>query len=261
MSRNILSQSAVILTVILLLTAQAPVAAQDSTDSEPDKQLTDLVLITGGEFLMGQKDGASNNTPVHKVSVNSFYIDKHEVTNAQYQRFCTETDRTLPIYWGMERFRCGPDYPDHPVVGVSWADANAYAEWAGRRLPTEAEWEYAARGGLAGKKFPYGDEMDDTAANFKSDGTVAVAVYPPNGYGLYDISGNVREWVADYYEEFYYSKSTEDNPTGPESGLFHVVRDGGWKSGKMCCTVDGRICLPTYWVDFAVGFRCAKDAD
>ncbi len=251
---------AIVLTAILLATLPAQSSAQESTTNTSDKQLTELVLVTGGEFMMGQ-EGEANNSPVHKVRLNSFYIDKHEVTNAQYHSFCMQTERALPIFWGMEEFRCGPDFADHPVVGVSWAAAKAYAEWAGKRLPTEAEWEFAARGGLAGKKFPGGDEMDDTAANFKSDGTVPVTSYQANGYGLYEVSGNVREWVADYYEEFYYSASPEDNPKGPESGTFRAVRGGGWKSGKMCCTVDARICLPTYWVDFAVGFRCAKDSD
>jgi iron(II)-dependent oxidoreductase len=160
----------------------------------------------------------------------------------------------------MEKFRCGLEWPDHPAVGVSWADAKAYAEWAGKRLPTEAEWEYAARGGLAGKKYPYGDEMDETQANFKSDGTVAVKSYPPNGYGLYDMAGNVREWVADYYDEFYYGASPEKNPKGPEKGFDRVVRDAGWHSGKGCTSVSARINLTPYWVDFALGFRCAKDA-
>jgi formylglycine-generating enzyme required for sulfatase activity len=120
---------------------------------------------------------------------------------------------------------------------------------------------WASRGGLSGKKFPYGDEMDDSQSNFKSEGTVPVMSYPANGYGLFDMSGNVREWVADYYDEFYYGISPVDNPVGPESGTFRVVRDGGWHSGKSCCSVDGRICLSPYWVDFAVGFRCAKDAE
>lgn len=238
-----------------------PGAGTTPADNQAVESDTGLVLIPGGEYLMGSDDGAANIKPAHLVRIRSFYIDRHEVTNAQYLRFCTETERALPIFWGMDRFHCGPDYPDFPVVGVSWADANAYAEWTGKRLPTEAEWEYAARGGLSGKKYPYGDDMDKTAANYKSDGTVAVASYPPNGYGLYDMSGNVREWVADYYEDLYYSGSPEDNPTGPESGSFRVVRDGGWHSGKACCSVDARICLPTYWVDFAVGFRCAKNSD
>jgi sulfatase modifying factor 1 len=260
MSRIYRFDTACLLVAIVIGTVPSQGAGQESTTAGANAPVTELVLITGGEFLMGQ-EGEANNSPVHRVRLSSFYIDKHEVTNAQYQHFCTETDHPLPIFWGMKEFRCGPDYPGHPVVGVSWSDAKKYAEWAGKRLPTEAEWEFAARGGLSGKKFPGGDEMDETAANFKSDGIVPVTSYPANGYGLYDMSGNVREWVSDYYEEFYYSASPEDNPRGPESGTFRVVRSGGWHSGKMCCTVDARICLPTYWVDFAVGFRCAKDAD
>jgi len=244
--------------LVALVICMTSYASAETESKGKTESRTDLVLIAGGEFEMG-RDGEANNNPAHKVRLDSFYIDKHEVTNAQYHRFCQETERQLPIFWGMEKFHCGLDYPNHPVVGVNWADAKAYAEWAGKRLPTEAEWEYAARGGLVGRKYPNGDELDETQANFKSDGTVPVMSYPPNAYGLYDIAGNVREWVADYYDEFYYGASPDDNPKGPDEGTFRVVRDGGWHSGKGCLEVDDRICLPTYWVDFAVGFRCASD--
>lgn len=222
--------------------------------------LTEMVLIEGGEFMMG-KDGEGNNSPVHKVFLDPYYIDKHEVTNAQYHQFCTETERALPIFWDMEKFNCGLKWPNHPVVGVSWSDAKAYAEWVDKRLPTEAEWEKAARGGLAGKTYPNGDEMDKEKANFRSDGTVEVMKYPANGYGLYDMAGNVREWVSDYYDLFYYSASPDKNPKGPEKANQRVVRDAGWHSGPSCTSVSARIALGGSWVDFALGFRCAKDAD
>jgi formylglycine-generating enzyme required for sulfatase activity len=222
--------------------------------------VTPLVLIPGGTFEMGV-EGDGNNSPVHRVTVDSFFIEEHEVTNAQYHRFCKETERALPMFWGMAEFHGGMDYPDHPVIGVSWADANAYAEWAGRRLPTEAEWEYAARGGLAGKKYPFGDDMSDSLSNFKSGESVPVKTFPPNGYKLYDISGNTREWVADFYAEYYYEMSPENNPKGPDKGTLRVVRDGGFRGGKSCNSVDARIALPTSWVDFVVGFRCAKDTE
>ena len=106
----------------------------------------EVVLVPGGEFPMGS-DSEGDHSPVHKVHVDSFYMDKYEVTNAQYLRFCEATGHRLPEFWGMEGFRCGPDYPNHPVVTVSWYDATEYAKWCGKRLPTEAEWEYAAREG------------------------------------------------------------------------------------------------------------------
>jgi iron(II)-dependent oxidoreductase len=236
------------------------------SSSEPGKttaggtdSASDCVLIPGGEFLMGADTGGDHG-PVHKVRVDSFYMDMHEVTNAQYYKFCQETERKLPIFWGMEKFRCGLNYPNHPVVGVSWSEAKAYAEWRGKRLPTEAEWEYAARGGLVGKKFSNGDTVDSTMANYSSEGTVPVGSYPPNGYGLYDMVGNVREWVSDWYDANYYSSGPYENPKGPEEGKFHVVRGGGWFSGAYCNAVYLRLALPgSWWVDFNVGFRCARD--
>jgi formylglycine-generating enzyme required for sulfatase activity len=219
----------------------------------------EMVLIPGGEFFMGSEDGGDDEVPVHKVYVDSFYMDKYEVTNAQYFKFCRETERDLPEFWEMEEFHSGLEYPNHPVIGVSWRDAKAYAEWAGKRLPTEAEWEYAARGGLVGKRFPSGDDLDTSVANFASEGTVPVGSYPPNGFGLHDVAGNVAEWVSDYYHQDYYRFSPQRNATGPQEGKFRGVRGGGWHSGKWCCSVNIRNGLIDRWVDFNVGFRCAKD--
>jgi formylglycine-generating enzyme required for sulfatase activity len=147
-------------------------------------------------------------------------------------------------------------------VGISWVDARDYADWAGKRLPTEAEWEYAARGGLVGVKFPNGEELDSTLANYSLagvDATASVGNYPPNEYGLHDMAGNVWEWVSDYYAADYYETSTSENPPGPEDGKFKVIRGGSWHSGPSCNTVYFRNALRSNWVDFGVGFRCVKD--
>ena len=118
-----------------------------------DSSIEELVLVPGGEFLMGS-DSEGDHSPVHKVYIDSFYIDRCAVTNAQYLKFCEATGYRLPDFWGMEGFRCGPDYPNHPVITVSWYDATEYAKWCGKRLPTEADWEYAARGGSGGDELP-----------------------------------------------------------------------------------------------------------
>ncbi len=223
----------------------------------------ELILIPAGEFLMGS-DSEGDHNPAHKVYIDSFYIDKYEVTNAQYLEFCLETDRKLPEFWGMDEFRSGPNYPNHPVIGVNWRDAEECAKWRGKRLPTEAEWEYAARGGLVGKNYPNGDKIDPSQGNHsKSElgGPVAVGSYPANGYGLHDMQGNVVEWVQDYYGADYYSLSPSSNPKGPDSGRFKIIRGGGWHSGPYCSQVHFRNALPPNWVDFNVGFRCAKDVE
>jgi len=245
-------------TIALLLTTTMGLAS-DSAPIDPTEEL----LIPAGEFIMGRADSSEELTP-HPVKLSAFYIDKHEVTNAQYHAFCEDTDHELPIFWGLERFRCSLDFPEHPVVGVSQADAKKYAEWVGRRLPTEAEWEYAARGGLESLSFDSGDVLNDEDANTKSaklDGPVAVGSFKPNGYGLYDTVGNVREWVADYYAEDYFANSPLDNPPGPEKTRWRVIKGGGWYSGKGCNMVHVRNALPGSWSDFNVGFRCARDAE
>jgi formylglycine-generating enzyme required for sulfatase activity len=230
-----------------------------NTSSPPEDD--NMVLIPAAEFMMGGPED-DIYAPARKVFVDSFYIDRYEVTNAQYQKFCEEKGKYWPEFWGMDEYRCGPDYPDHPVVGISLHQAKLYAEWAGKRIPTEAEWELAARGGLVGKKFPTGDHLLPTEANYRVGsnyiGTVPIGCYPPNRYGLHDMSGNVVEWVSDIFHPDYYRISPYKNPTGPEKGYLAVIRGGGWHSGKMCCNVYTRNALKRSWVDIAVGFRCAR---
>jgi len=249
--------------MLSILALDFAISSSQSDQGAPETSAVqaEVILIPGGEFLMG-KDGEGDCSPAHKVYVDSFYMDKYEVTNAQYAKFCEETGRGLPEFWGIKEFHNGPDFPNHPVVGISWRDAEGYAEWAGKRLPIEAEWEYAARGGLVDMNYPHGDELDSSQANYTLtdlEGTVAVGSFPPNGYGLHDMTGNVWEWVADYYAKDYYESSPRENPTGPEKGRFKVIRGGGWHSGPSCNRVYYRNALSPNWVDFAVGFRCVKD--
>jgi len=226
---------------------------------QPDSS---MVLIPAGDFIMGKNtNNPTDWQPEHKVSIAAFYMDKYEVTNKQYYEFCLKTKNPLPEFWGSSQFKCSLDYPDYPVVGVTSTDALNYAKWAGKRLPTEAEWEYAARGGLQNRSYPWGDQIDSTKANYgkKYKTTLKVGTFKPNDYGLYDMAGNVWEWTSDYYGADYYSGSPDSNPKGPIKGRFRVIRGGSWHSGAMCQQIYFRNGLPTSWVDFAVGFRCVKD--
>ncbi len=219
-----------------------------------------FVEIPSGEFLMGG-DVEPDHRPIHDVEISAFRLTRFHTTNEQYAVFCEATGHRLPEFWGQDRVRSGPDFPDHPVIGVSWLDAGAFAEWVGGRLVTEGEWEYAARGGLVGKAYPFGDEIDPTRVNYArtgSTGTVPVGSYPPNGFGLYEMCGNVVEWVADCYDPTYYARSPKADPQGPDVGKHRAIRGGGWHSGPYCNRVDFRNGLPANWVDFAVGFRVAK---
>jgi formylglycine-generating enzyme len=223
-----------------------------------------MVYIPSGEFMMGKDSKKEvDYSPAHKVKIKAFYMDIHEVTNAEYLKFCNATNRKLPEFWGIDKYKSGEKYPNYPVIGVSYFDAMAYAEWLGKRLPTEAEWEYAARGGLVGKTFPTGDEIENYPEELWGDDKTRrlfpVMKRKPNAYGLYDMAGSAREWVMDFYDFDYYKNSSSDNPLGPDKGKFIVVRGGGWKSGKMCKPVYTRSALSASWVDICVGFRCVKD--
>ena len=220
-----------------------------------------MVLIPAGEFTMGKNSANPTDwQPEHKVYVDAFYMDKYEVTNRQYYEFCTETNNPLPEFWGSPQFKCSLDYPDHPVVCVNYGDAAKYANWAGKRLPTEAEWEYASRGGLANANFPWGNQIDSTKVNYgkKYKTTLKVGTFKPNGFGLFDMGGNVWEWTSDNYGHDYYLNPPDQNPKGPDSGRFKVIRGGSWHSGAMCIQNFYRNGLSPSWIDFAVGFRCVK---
>jgi formylglycine-generating enzyme len=221
-----------------------------------------MVFIPAGDFLMGKNSpGTTDWQPEHKVIVDAFYMDKFEVTNQQYFEFCNKTNTSLPEFWGSSQFKCSLEYPDHPVTGVTFFDALKYAQWAGKRLPTEAEWEYAARGGLSGCNFPWGNQIDSTMVNYgkKYRTTLKVGSFKPNGFGLFDMSGNVWEWTSDNYGSDYYANSPDHNPQGPGSGRFKVIRGGSWHSGAMCNQTYYRNGLSPSWIDFGVGFRCVKD--
>lgn len=223
-----------------------------------DVDLLDMVLVEGGEFMMGNNNGGSNEKPEHKVKVKSFYIDKYEVTVEQYLKFCDETGRQKPAAtWSLES--------NHPISNISWEDANSYAQWAGKRLPTEAEWEFAARGGNKSKNYTYsgGNELEKVAWHAEnSDGKPhPVGKKNPNELGIFDMSGNVKEWCADWYSEDYYSFSTSDNPQGPITGERKVFRGSSWfsQAATIRLTIRGHN-ISSFYID-NLGFRCATDVE
>lgn len=282
----------------------------------------DMVLIKGGEFLMGTNDAEGflqdGEGPVRKVKVDSFYIDKYAVTNESFEKFVKETnykteaeqfgwsfvfhllltDKVLkenprraaqvpwwvPVNGAYWRQPEGPgssikDRLNHPVVHVSWNDAKAYCDWSGKRLPTEAEWELAARGGLEQKKYPWGDDLivngkhqcniwqgvfpHKNTARDGYVGTCPVDTYFLNGYGLYNISGNVWEWCEDWFTTDNHSMKVDENPKGPETGKSKSMRGGSYLCHKSYCNRYRVAARSSNTPDSStgnIGFRCAADA-
>lgn len=224
-----------------------------------------MVLIPAGEFVMGldnpeKQGGRVQEGPAHKVWLSSYYIDKYEVTNEQYNRFARLTGRIQPR---LTRGR-GLTEPDRPVVGVTWEDAAAYAQWAGKELPTEAQWEKAARGNTQ-YTYPWGNAWEDQAANTRESklGTTAKPGSFPKDvsvFGVFDMAGNVAEWVWDYYERDYYRKSPERNPRGPEETFFsRVFRGGDYYAPNDKARITARHFRPTNQALEECGFRCVKN--
>jgi len=259
-----------------------------------------MILINGGKFLMGTEDGMPYEAPAHEVAVRSFWMDRHEVTIAEFAKFVAATgyqteaekfgwsgafnlktrkwEKTKGADWRH------PDGPgsivadNEPVSQVSWNDAAAYAQWAGKRLPTEAEWEYAARGGLAQKKYSWGDDVRPNGKpvanwwqgsfpnrNTDEDGFISrapVESFPPNGYGLYEMTGNVWEWCADLYEDDYYTNSPVNDPQGPGDGNERSIRGGSWMCAENFCT-NYRVASRSHATPDSglnnLGFRCVRD--
>ncbi len=230
-----------------------------------------MALISAGCFDMGDafSEGDSDELPVHNVCITSdFYMDVHEVTNSEYAACvsgggCTAPDDSSSSTRGS--YSGNAAYDDFPVIYVDWNQATAYCAWAGKRLPTEAEGEYAARGGLSGKRYPWGDSISGTDANYWDSGdpwdndTSEVEYYSANGYGLYDMAGNVLEWTNDWYLSNYYGSSPTNNPPGPASGTYRVLRGGYWNLITNYLRVANRGDYNPTIQYYYVGFRCAGD--
>ncbi len=252
---------------------------QSGTTASKSKSETypDMVYVAGGTFMMGG-DYYDDEKPLHKVHVDDFYMDKYEVTNAQYCQFLNEKgnqreggeiwldtkDSNCKIVKRGGRYVPVSGYANHPVIEVSWYGARAYANWAGKRLPTEAEWEYACRGGNKSKGYIFsGSNSADSVAWYDENSggrTHPVGTKQPNELGLYDMSGNVWEWCADWYSSDYYSKSPYENPTGPSSGDYHVLRGGSYSSPAWKDThCSSRAFYHSgYGNYFVYGFRCVR---
>ena len=248
-----------------------------NSPTEPANKDDGMVLINAGqEFMMGSSDGDSDEKPVHRVYLDDFYMDKYEVTNTQYCLFLNEygnqeeggekwldiEDDDCRIKKQDGKYVPRSGYENHPVTEVTWYGANAYAAWAGKRLPTEAEWEYAARGGLESQKYPWGNSISSSMANYGGNigDTTPVGNYPANDYGLYDMAGNVWEWCADWYGSDYYSNSPYENPPGPTSGDYRVLRGGSWSyyAYYLRCAFRNYFNNPHYSGYNYIGFRCVR---
>lgn len=242
---------------------------RDVSDLKPI--LTEMVVIPGGVFYRGSQDGNRDEMPRHQITLSSFAIDIHPVTNEQFVRFLEvmggEKDsnhndiirlRDSRIKRSAGKLNIESGYGKHPVVGVTWYGAVAYAKWIGKRLPTEAEWEIASRGKRENVLYPTGDDIEKTQANFFSSDTTSVMSYAPNPYGLYDLAGNVYEWCHDWYGYNYYEISMQepDNPQGPHQGVYRVLRGGCWKSLKEDLRCPRRHRNNPGTVNGTYGFRC-----
>ena len=248
-----------------------------------------MELIPAGEFRMGSNSGFSDEKPIHSVYVDAFYMDKYQVTNAEYAAFLNAKGKHTDgsITWldiGADRcrieyvsrvYRAKTGYENHPVVEVSWYGAMAYAEWKGKRLPTEAEWEKAARGGLSGLKYPWGNSRDATNGNYLNHvgDTTAVGKYAANGYGLYDMIGNVWEWCLDEHNANFYSVSPAHNPLSGANSIqwlldnyrgvktIRVLRGHSWNALSSDVRVADRYGYTPTRTSSSFGFRCVRGVE
>lgn len=253
-----------------------PSASGGAVESVKGKDGAPMVLIPAGPFLMGSNEGLPNERPEHTVTLQAFYMDRYEVTAGRYQKFLEFGKQEIPPVLDDDAVS---SLDDRPVVGVTWNEAANYCKWAGRRLPTEAEWEKAARG-TDGRRYPWGHMQPFVdIANYNRGIWVSEAItLVPVGsglegmsvrhglkeggrspYGLFHMAGNAAEWVNDWYDREYYQKSPDTNPPGPSAGEKRVLRGGSWADLPTALRVTARFSAEPEFEDRTVGFRCAMD--
>ena len=257
--------SGIISLCLTFITLGSSLAAEPFMEKDP----VEMVVVPSGPFIRGSAEGEGrpDERPRRKIFLDGFSIDKYEVTNRRYQKFVDETLHKPPFnVYGDGRLFETPEVADRPVVQVTWHDAVDYCFWAGKRLPTEAEWEKAA-GGKEGLRYPWGDNPGDrNLANYdrewQGSKTLLDVTSMPEGvspYGLFHMAGNVREWVHDWYSTEYYRISPKKNPKGPDNGILKVIRGGSWHSFlsdlRVASRGKGGFALKTH----GIGFRCARD--
>jgi iron(II)-dependent oxidoreductase len=247
----------------------------DEVFPKPKEIEQEMILIEEGAFIRGSKNDDKKaevaEMPQYEVTLNAFYIDKYEVSNAMYKKFVVEASYTAPRHWVSGEIPFGRE--NYPVTYVSWDDAAAYAKWAGKRLPTEAEWEKAARG-KEGSVYPWGNDYDklncrNGLSNIRDTASVNEYDTGKSASGCYNMSGNVWEWVADRYDWRYYRSTPkpDKNPTGPSESdkdtvtkyPDRVIKGGSWGDYEEDLRAAKRSGYPADYKSFRIGFRCAKD--
>jgi formylglycine-generating enzyme required for sulfatase activity len=222
----------------------------------------DVVLVPGGWFWMGSEHNYEWERPRHRIWLDAFEIGRFTVTRREYGRFLSDTGYMEPAGWYDPCF----SEPDQPVVGVNWFAATSYCEWLSKsrtepvRLPTEAEWEKACRGGFEGTEYAWGDESPSKIEYFQGEWKApkVVGQWRPNGYGLFNIGDNVHEWCIDWYAADYYASSPERNPAGPDKGIRRVSRGGSWRHQIKASRAAHRSSLPPSYQYTDYGFRILR---
>jgi formylglycine-generating enzyme required for sulfatase activity len=235
-----------------------------------------MVMIPAGPFTMGSDDGPHNERPAHTVTLDAYSMDRYEVTLSLYRKFLEEGKHDAPPTWDDE---AATSVGDRPAIGMRWESAAAYCRWAGKRLPTEAEWEKAARG-TDGRRYPWGEMQPFVdIANYNRGMWVSEAITlmavtgglegmsvrhglkdgGKSPFGVAHMAGNAAEWVADWYERDYYHKSPERNPSGPMTGEKRVLRGGSWADVPTALRATARFSAEPNFEDRTIGFRCAMD--